>query len=182
MSVALAAVAWIAVANGARVALALSNESSRPPWRNALGGVISLGAVWALAAGAVPLLDWLQISPETFEIAAGIVVAVAGLWVIVVAEPRQEPGPEGWAGSVWPVAFPTMLRPEVVTLAIATGSINGTAGTVGWAAAGIAVAVVLSMLPLNNVRRGALGWLSRIMGAAAVVVGIWLLIDGVRSV
>ena len=183
MSDALLVVSWIAVVNAARVRLAVGRGEGRPSvGPTVVGGLGALGVVWALAGASGPLLDWLEVSPETFELAAGMIVVLAGLWVIAVERPRIEPAPPTWLAAVWPVAFPTFLRPEVAALAIATGALNGAGPTVWSAAIGVATALVVVAVGSSKQIEAVLAWLARLLGSVAVLTGIWLLIDGIRSV
>jgi small neutral amino acid transporter SnatA (MarC family) len=147
----------------------------------AAGGALVLALV---AAAGGPLLRWLHVSAATALVAAGLVIAVAGLVAAAWPTLRREPALAGWRSAAVPVAVPLTVRPELVLLAVAVG-----AGGQGWPfATGLAVAVAGSAAaaawqpaeasPAATVR----AWLVRLVGAATVAAGVALVVDGVYAV
>ncbi|HEX9978411.1 MAG TPA: hypothetical protein VGB41_07285 [Acidimicrobiia bacterium] len=146
-----------------------------------VGGALAVASVAALAWWSGPVLRTLQITPETFKIAAGFVAVLAGGYAFVVAVPSAEPELGGWRAGVWPVWYPRLLGPEVIVLALTAGAGNGVAAT-SWSAAA-AVTALFALAPMHGrVTRRVLVWFGRILSAALVVVGVWLTIDGIRDV
>ena len=112
-------------------------------------------AAAVIVAGAVfggALLDALSISPETFRIAAGIVLTVGGARSLV--RPAR-----GW------------VTGELACLSVVAGADHSTAAAL---LAG-AIALLLAR-PLAHERAG------RLLAAAQIVVGVALAVSGVRSV
>ena len=96
MSFAFYAFAMLVVANPFRWRLSLPEDDGRVRPRPLVVGVALL-AVVAVAFGlwAGDALDWLDISPESWRIAAGIIAIGAGLWVMARPQRREEPSLSG---------------------------------------------------------------------------------------
>jgi small neutral amino acid transporter SnatA (MarC family) len=157
---------FLATTNAGRVALAASEL--RPRRRDV---AIALGAGLVLAAVAIAvagdLLDALSISPESFRIAAGIVLAATGLRDIVW--PTAEPsGPFGAA----------LVTPDLAAVAISFGADEPTGKALG--AAAIAFVVVAGALAVR--RRDALVRGAQFLAAVEIVVATALVVSGIRDV
>ncbi|MBP1633244.1 MAG: hypothetical protein H6Q11_1532 [Acidobacteria bacterium] len=176
--------AYLGALNVARARLGVPEASGgrARPWPLAGGSLLALGLVAALAGWSGPLLRALQITPETFRIGAGIVAVVAAAYILMVPRPAAEPVPGGWWAALWPVCFPLLVGPEVMAMAVATGTREGVPATL--AAAGVALAVILAMgaLPRRPLPDRALVWLARVLAMVLLVVGLWLAVDGIRDV
>ena len=57
------------------------------------------------------MLDALDISPESFRLAAAVVLALEGARALLLARPRTEPQLAGLGAALVPVAFPLLLSP-----------------------------------------------------------------------
>ena len=184
MNDALLLAAFVAAVNPLRV---------RPgmPWREpgrrdtahlaaAAVGVLALAA--AGAAVADPLLDGLDISPESFRIAAGLVVAVVGAWVIVFPARGEEPVLAGWGAALVPLAFPLLITPEVTVLVLSAGADEGAGAVTAGMAVGLALTVAAGFVRRTPLATSLLRAGSRLLGALLVVAGIQLIIDGIRDV
>lgn len=148
----------------------------------ALGAVVAALVLWGIAAVSGPFLDAIDVSPETFVIAAGLVIGLAGFRSILRTTPGPEPALEGLRASLWPIAFPRLLAPETVALAIAAGARNGVSPTVASLAVGLMLVVLLAPVPRRSVGDGVMRWLGALAGVVLVVVGTVLMIEGVRLV
>jgi len=148
----------------------------------AAGAALAWAGLAGLAWLSGPLLDALEITPETFRIAAGLVAVAAALVVLAVPRPADEPALAGWKAALWPVAFPRLFAPETAALALTAGSLEG----VGPAAAGsgiaLAAGVALAALERTGLSERVLAWAGRVLAVLLVVVGIFLMIDGIRDV
>lgn len=177
-------IAYLAVLNPTRVRLAVP-ETLEGRARTVVlgcGSLLALGALGALAGSSGPLLDALQVTPETFRLAAGIVVGLAGLRTVVAARPADEPEASGWWAVLWPVAFPRLFTPEAAALALTTGSQEGTAATVAAAAAALAL-----LNGLGGARRTEMGdrvmlRVGRMASVLLMLVAVFLIVDGIRDV
>jgi small neutral amino acid transporter SnatA (MarC family) len=184
MTVGLLVAAYLAAANVARTRLGVPEDAAHRarPAVLAGGAVMALGVVAGLAALSGPLLRSLEITTETFRIAAGFTAAIAAAVVLAVPRPAAEPVPRGWRAAVWPVAFPHLLGPEVLVLAVATGSQEGVGLTLAGAGTALAVLMALGFLPRRPLPDRVLVWASRVLGAVLLSSGIWLAVDGIRDV
>ena len=156
---------FLATTNAGRLALAA--QASRPGPRG-LAAALLAGA--ALVVGAVlvadPLLDALSISPESFRIAAGLVLAAAGVRTIVWPDPA--PGPFA----------PVLVTPELAALAVSFGA-DEPAGKV-LAAAALAL---VPALPAYRARgRASSALVAQFLAALQLVVAVALGISGIRDV
>jgi multiple antibiotic resistance protein len=184
MTFGLLVAAYLAAWNVARTRLGVpEGETGRArPGVLAGGALAAFGVVTALAAWSGPLLRSLEISPETFRIGAGFVAAIAGGVVLALPRPAAEPVPRGWRAALWPVAFPLLAGPEVLALAVATGSQEGVGPTLGAAGIALAALVALGTLRRRLMPDRVLVWSSRVLGAVLLLVAIWLAVDGIRDV
>lgn len=157
--------AFLATTNAGRVGLA---RLEGRPGRSSLA--LALVAGFALAAAAVllaeDLLDALAISPESFRIAAGLVLAAAGLWTIVA--PLSGPGP----------FVAVLLTPELMVLALSAGADESAGKVLGAAAVAFLFVAAAGAVP----RRGLLLPAARFLAALQVIVAVALVVSGVRDV
>ena len=109
--------ALVASANPCRVRLVLPERREAV----ALGALIALGSAAGVAAVGGAFLDALDITPETFRLAAAVVLALEGARALVLARPAREPELGGLGAALVPVAFPLLLTPGVVMLALTAG-------------------------------------------------------------
>lgn len=181
MSVVLLVVAMVTAVNPFRSRLGLRSEPvAMTPL--VVGVAAGLGGVALLAVLAPDLLSALQITPETFLIAGGLVAIVAGARSLFFPRPFDEPPLPGWREGLWPIAFPRILSPEVVVLAIALVPQRGTGTTIAAVAMGVGAFALLARVKVA-------GWTERLLvacGAVAatllITVGIWMMIEGIRDV
>jgi hypothetical protein len=157
------------------IAVAASFRGLPFGWASARVAFMATAAVVAiLAAASQPVLDWLDVSPPTFQLAAGAVVAIAAArWVAVGAGPPASGEP--------PSLFTRLLSPPVVAVAVTAGV---EVGTVWTTAAAIAV-LVTSAVALRGRDRGNLAtwsWGARLVGLAGLVAAFALIVDGVKTV
>jgi small neutral amino acid transporter SnatA (MarC family) len=172
----------VAAANPLRAALALLPRS--PDDRRSLtigvgvGSALVVLAAWGLAAVSGPLLDGLDISPESFRVGGGIVIAIGGARMATLGPSEWPDLVPSWVTAIVPVAFPVLLAPELVAAAIGLGADEG-AGPVLLA---VVIAAALTTLA-HGLVRGRPGptavATSRLVGAVAVVCGTALAIDGI---
>ena len=181
MSAALVAVAVVATMNPARVSIGLPE----PRGRSALVATASVGAL-ALAGSllvvADPLLDALDISPESLRIATGLVLVVGGVRALAAPRPSADPGLTGRFAAVVPVLFPLLVTPELALVVLSAGADERNVAALG----GLAVAVVLATAS-TLVRRTPVADVlfvaaTRLLGALLVVAGVAYVVDGIRDV
>lgn len=176
-----AVLALIVAVNPAAASIALERD-----WRTdrpvpvAAGSLVAAAVLVVLAAASDPILDGLDVNLGTFRLGAGVAVTVAGLRWLAAGAPAEtgEPMTDARLGGF--VAFPTLITPSAAVLAVSIGAEEGVLVT----AVAIAVAIVLGGLGVYYRRRipailthGAV----RFLGAGAVVVGVIVAIDGIRT-
>lgn len=148
-----------------------------PPRPRLVGVLAGAGGAVVLVWLARPLLDGLDVEPESFWIAAGLVLGASGLVRVVVPRgirPHAVGEPWHWA---LPIAYPVVIGPELVLAAMASGAHDD------GAAATMAVALAAGLVLVAPARgRPYTGALSRLLAAAQVVLAIALVIDGIRGV
>jgi len=132
-------------------------------------------ALVAIAAGlSQPVLDLLDVSAPTFRVAAGAVLAVAGIrWVAVGARPIDD--------APRPLALlPRLFTPSLLAIAITFGVEDGTFTTTLAGAAALLTAVVAALWRGRGLAWWS--WSARLVGLGAVAVGLALVVDGVKTV
>ena len=177
----LALLGFLATVNPAAAALALIRDRRTDRPRSVAAGVaVAVAVLVVLAAAADPILDLLDINLGTYRLGAGVVIAVAGLrWLVAGAAPAC-PEPDEDRRLAGFVAFPVLLTPGAVVLAVSVGAEHGTLE----AAVGIVVAAVLGGLGLylrRSVPHLFVAGLVRMLGAAATVLGVVVAVDGIRT-
>jgi hypothetical protein len=164
MSFGFMVVAFVATTNAGRVALAC-REGRPSPRTLALALLVGAGLIVAGAVPADELLDALDISPESFRIAAGLVLGAAGLRTIVW------PRPSGPFAAI-------LVTPSLACLAVSFGADEPVGEVLG--AAAIALAVVATAAVAGP--RAPVGRATEFLAALQVVVAVALVVSGVRDV
>lgn len=169
--------AVLAATNPPRVWSALPAPPDRT--RAALvGGAVTLAAAVVLAALASGLLDLLDISASTFRLGAGLVIAVLGLYDLLAGAPKPEPALAGWRAGFVPIAFPLLLNPALGAAVLTTSADHGMTTPIVATLIGVAALAALALvIEPARVLRGA----GRLVGAAMVILGITVAVDGVFS-
>ena len=166
-------VAFLAALNPPAIAAALPRSVTM---RATAIAALLAAALVAIAAGlSEPVLDVLDVSAPTFRVAAGAVLAVAGLrWVVVGARPVDDEDSRPLA--LLPRLFPPQLLAITITVSVEDGVVTS-------AVAG-AVALLLAVIAARWRGRGLLwwSWSARLVGLAGVAIGLSLVVDGVKTV
>jgi multiple antibiotic resistance protein len=159
-----------------------------------LRGAIGVGALsFVLLAVTVlvgdPFLDWIDVSPENFQIAAGIIIAPVALRLLVTGDsmitPREADGPMPSRAWLIPIVFPLIVGPASLAAAISYGTRYGEGETIAAAAVASAFALLACAFALTLTRSLgtlAIGALGRLNGALLMIVVVELIIDGVQTV
>ena len=138
---------------------------------------VTLIAVGLFALLSKPILEMLNVSGSSSRIAAGVAVLIVGIRDLFIQPPAAEPALAGWRAGIVPMAFPTLLTPALLILAISAGNARG-----ALAAFGIIGAVVSSagLAVAANVRGNY--WRAAAVGSAGTVVGTLLTLNGVSAI
>lgn len=146
------------------------------------GGVLALAALVA-----DPVLDFLDISSENFQLAAAVAMLPLAVRLMLTADSARPPDEPSGPLPAWlvPLAVPLLASPPAI---IAVMSYSARYGE-GEAIAAVAIVMVLTAAVTargswieQRVGRFGLGALGRLSGALLVVVAVELAVDGIRSV
>jgi hypothetical protein len=156
---------FVATTNAGRVALA--REATHPSTRERVLAIgLGCAVVVLCVVFADDALDALDISPESFRIAAGLVLAAAG--IADLAWPHVSKAP-----------FAAILvRPELVCVALSFGADESTGRVL---AAGALALVLVAVAALGDrPRPGPIP--AQFLAALQIVVAVTLTVSGVRDV
>ncbi len=130
--------------------------------------------VAVLAACSGPLLDWLDVSAPTFEVAAGVVLGLAAIrWVVLGANPIAP-------GEKVPI-LTILLSPQLVAVAITAGTEVG--APIACLAAGVALLTAgVAVLAQERLAMAVWSWAARLVGVAGIAMALALVVDGVKTV
>lgn len=164
MSLGFLVAGFLATTNAGRVGLArLAARAAPASVAVALAAGFLLAALAALLADV--LLDALAVSPESFRIAAGLVLAVTGVRTLVA------PAPAGPFAAV-------LVTPELAAFAVSAGADAPAGRVLGAAAAALLVAAVAAAAPGGT----PLALAARFLAALQLVVAVALVVAGIRDV
>jgi len=155
----------VATLNAGRVALAI--QAARPAPRALATAVAAAAAV--VVAGALlggTVLDALSISPESFRIATGLVLAAAGVRTMIWPAPAPAPLPL------------ILVTPELTALAFSFGADEPTGKVL------LAAAPAFALLALARRLRapGTSAVAAQFLAALQIVVAVALAVSGIRDV
>lgn len=176
--------AWVSVLgfvfalDGVRISTLTPAASGRD---RLVGVAVAAGLAVVVALLAEPVFEAGDVSPETFRVAAGLIVsAVAVRRLILGGGAPYTDVPGRWGGLV-PVGFPVAISPELIAWAGSRGVDDLGAALLGIGVAAV-VAAAASQITITgaNARLGD-AWI-RLSGAGLGAVAVVLIIDGIRSV
>jgi multiple antibiotic resistance protein len=147
----------------------------------AMAFALALPFYIAFAAFADDMLDALDIEPESFRVAAGIVMATTGAYAVWRAHVAAAPAAGTRFDAIFPLALPILACPAGLVAAISYGADEGAGTTIAATAIPLAAAAVLIVPPALRWRPAADG-LARTLGALLVAIAAGLIVDGVRAV
>jgi small neutral amino acid transporter SnatA (MarC family) len=171
----------VVVVNPAAVAIALWPRERPAAMGTAAGIAAALGLIAAGASG--PLLDLLDVSRSTFQVATAVVVGLAGAKGLLVGPRRvtDEGPPPGRGGRVViPLLFPVLVTPSLVTASVSVGAERGVVLAAVGLLSGLALAVMAAVAP----PRWEVLWrvAARFLSAGAVALALALAVDGVTTI
>ena len=178
-------VVFFAIVNPAAVLVsARSLERDGPavaPVKAAGAGLLAVALVAVLAGTGDRILDGLAIAPESFRVAAGIVMAMSGIFAVWWARIAHGPADGTWRDAVCPLGVPLLFGPATVVAAISYGTDDGAGEAIAAAAIWVAASAALVVVAVRT-RPALADALARLSGALLVVVAAGLVVDGVRAI
>ena len=152
--------------------------------RRRVVAVMYAAALFLLGAGALvaePFLDWLDVSTENFQLAAGLIMLPQAMQLVA----RGRTLSSGEAGTIVPLSAPLLAGPASLAAAMSYGTRFGEVEAVSASALVLFVTTGLLLAGHWIERRAggaAIGLLGRLNGALLVIIAIEMAVDGVRSV
>jgi len=172
-------VSMLAAVNPARLAVLMGDTASRDRTRLlGLGALMSTVVVVVLGLFGDTLLDALEVTDETWRIAAGAVAVLSGARHLAIRPAKPIPRVSVPAHAIAPIAFPGLLVPEIVVLAVLYGTTESVGRLVFGAVVGFGAAAVWGRIEDGAVTRG----MVRVFAALLVVAGIVLIVAGIRDI
>jgi small neutral amino acid transporter SnatA (MarC family) len=174
------ALAVLAAVNPLAIAMALWPRERRVPMAVAAAVAVVIAVVAAAVSG--PVLDALDVTLGTFEVAAGVVLGLAGArWLIAGVPSVSGEGPPSGAGRVvLPLLIPVLVTPQLVTMSMAAAADSGVAPVAAGAAAGVALGWLAAVA--NKRHRAGWGAGVRLYAAFTMVLAFAVIVDGVKTV
>lgn len=145
-----------------------------------VGTVAAAALLVGISAAADPILDALDVNLGTYRLGAGVVLAVAGLRWLAAGAPMGTTEPTTDVRLAGFVFFPTLLTPSAAVLAVSVGAEEG-AASAGVAAVAAVVIAGVGVYFRRRVPELLAQGLVRLFGAGAIVIGIIVAVDGVRT-
>jgi multiple antibiotic resistance protein len=141
---------------------------------------LTFGALTLAAALNGPVLEWLDVSPENFQLAAGIVMLTLALRLLWWGEM----GPPSASSPYWR-GVSLVLGPVPIVSVLCYGSRFGAGTALG--AAAIAILVTGCLLTAScwldpRLGSGGRSALARFNGALIVLLAVELMVDGIQSI
>ena len=172
----------LAAANPAAGALSIAwRPSNRDQWRPrvVMAVAAAVGALWAVAALADPILDTLSVTTGTWRLATSVPFAVAGLrWMLFPARPIHDEPRAGTQTAL--ITLTVLFTPQLVAVVLATAAHDGTLRTLAGVA--LAAALTAALLWFRAVPTPLLSALARLLGGLAIVLAIALGVDGTQTI
>jgi multiple antibiotic resistance protein len=147
----------------------------------AIGGVIAVTVLLALVFLSEHILEGLGVEPETFRVAAGVVLLVNGAVVLCIGEAAHTGEWTGLGAGVSPFALPVLMTPAAVAASISYGADEPDAKV----AVAVAVALVLAAAAVwAKLGRftAATDGVARVTGALLIAVAAGLIVHGIRDI
>ncbi len=145
------------------------------------GAVMAMALYLAAVAGAASLLDLLEVEPETFRVAAGVVLAAVGARALLPPLPPYGEAPAGWRAGIYPLGIPLLAGPAGLMASLSYAADEGAATT--FAAVVPALLLAAALLAWAPARwRPAFAMIAPLAAALLVAAGAGLIVTGVRDI
>jgi small neutral amino acid transporter SnatA (MarC family) len=176
-------VTFLCAVNVPAVALALrrGRDGAGPDLRNlAAGAALALVFLGIVIAGADSILEALDLAPESFRIAAGIIMLTPGLFAVWRGHVAAAPLVGGRGDAVFPVAVPLLAGPAALAAGLSYGADHSFATV--FIAAGAAIVLAGVAGAAIRGRTAMLDGSARVLGALLCALAIGLIVEGVRDI
>ncbi len=176
----LAAFAVFAAVNPFAAAAGLAG-AHRPPLQAVLvAGAAAAAAYVPAGVFALHVLDALDLAPESFLIAAGVILAASGAAILIFGPGDYRPTWRTAADGLVPLALPLVIGPAGLAAVIGVSVRASPTLAVVAAAAASAAGLALCLSPRRS--RELFDLLSRLSAAFVIVAAASFAVEGVRSV
>lgn len=154
----------------------------------ALAAVVAVVALAAVTLAGEPFIDWLDISPESFQLAAAAIMTPHAMQLLWTGESLSVRGPGAYGPlPTWfiPLGLPLLAGPAAMAASLSYGTRFGAELAIG------ACALVLVLAVLWAIAEGRLerlygrigaGVLGRLTGLLLIIIAVEMALDGIRSV
>lgn len=176
-------VAFAAAINPTAVALAAPPADApgeRPATLAGIGLAVAAGFLVVVTLAATSILDGLEIEPESFRIAAGIVLLAGGAQTLLQPMAFGTLVPSR-AAAILPLGMPLLASPAALAAAISFGADAGEAKTIGAFVPSLVVAALL-FARFRESWRPACDAIARVPAVVLIAIGAALIVDGVRAI
>lgn len=147
----------------------------------ALGLALATGLYAAAVLGSSPLLDFLKVEPETFRVAAGVVLATMGARALLPASSALGDVPSGWRAGIYPLAIPLLAGPAGLVAALSYAADESAGLTFVATLPALGAAAALSAWA-PSCWRPACAMAAPLAAALLVAAGAGLIVTGVRDI
>lgn len=146
--------------------------------------VAAIACAVALAL-ADPTLDFLDVESPTFQIGAGVILALSGAQAVWRGYPWLQPAETdpAWKAGIYPLALPLLATPGVLIALLYWGSHPDVPAMRPWSALTLPL-VLGAVAPLAVADRyhGLAAAVARLLGALLCLAAVALIVDGVQTV
>jgi small neutral amino acid transporter SnatA (MarC family) len=178
--------AFVAAVNPARARLGLTDDKTTPQARVGVLAIASLGCFavsGSLTALGGETLDVLDISPESFRLAMGLVLSLEGAHrLLLPLRPGDDTLRSGSHPAVLPMVLGLLLTPGLVLLALGAGAEASTGEALGTLASAFVLVTLAGLVSYGSLSAPLLLVCCRLLGALEIAAGTALAVQGVQDV
>lgn len=169
---------------GALATQRASSERAASPWVAAGAAASAFVILSGSAALNRPLLDWLNVSPESFQFAAGAAMAPLAVRLILAGDSMPSTGRLPRYAWAVPLAVPLLAGPSSIISAVSYAARFGEGETIAASALATAFTGLLLAAPgvFDRVPLVVVRTLARLSGGLLLLIAVELAVDGVHSV
>jgi multiple antibiotic resistance protein len=154
----------------------------------ALAALVAIVALIFVTLAGDPFIDWLDISPESFQLAAAAIMTPHAMHLLWTGESLSVRGAGAYGPlPAWfiPLGVPLLAGPAAMAASLSYGTRFGAEVAIGAAALVLVVAVLWTFAEGRLERiygRVGAGVLARLTGLLLIIIAVEMALDGIRSV